>query len=634
MWGRLCAVMLAALTLSACEHINTGATSLPVAGSIPTPRPAPRREAEPISEIVLTPAGAARRSVPDPILSLGDDPTETSEVDLARLTPTDDGPKDITISLDNAPAKDFVSVVFGDLLQTNFVVSPDANGQISLQITEPVSKQGLRRLATSALQLNGLDVEDTDSGVVIRRITRENVRRDQAEAVRTVRLQAASAERVMTVLQPFLGANASAALMGPKAIALTGAKADLDILENIVRTVDQSRNAQSFVLVPLRSSQAEDVAEELSKTFVSNASDRQPIRITPIQRLNAVLIASEDATEIAEAQNWARILDGASSSAEEKLFVYPMRNRPATELVAILRAMFSDGDAPAPVAGAEGLISYQISSPIVKARMLVDPGRNSLIVMGGRADFDVIKSALDGLDKPKRQARIEASIIEVTLNDELSYGVRWFVEGKTQEGALSGTLSDLGSGAVASAFPGFSFILDAADARVIVDALSSVTDVQVVSSPTLLALDRETARLQVGDQVPVVTRSSSSVTDANAPIVNQVEYRDTGVILEIEPEIYANGLVKLRIEQEVSDVAETVGDGIDNPTIRQRRVSSTLILRSGQTAVLGGLTRERSSEGRSGIPLLSDLPVLGAAFGTTEESSAKTELLISLRLVL
>jgi len=158
----------------------------------------------------------------------------------------------------------------------------------------------------------------------------------------------------------------------------------------------------------------------------------------------------------------------------------------------------------------------------------------------------------------------------------------------------------------------------------------------VISSPTLLVLDNEPARLQVGDQVPIAIRSAQSLQDVDAPIVNEIEYRDTGVILDIIPRVNSSGLVVLDIIQEVSDVGATstaagttVTEGI-TPTISQRRIASTVAVNSGETIALGGLIRDSNTEAVTGVPLLSDIPILGNLFKTTSDIKRRTELLVLL----
>src|SRR4030095_196835 len=206
-------------------------------------------------------------------------------------------------------------------------------------------------------------------------------------------------------------------------------------------------------------------------------------------------------------------------------------------------------------------------------------------IMGTPSQYRAILAAVRQLDVVPLQVLIEATIAEVTLNDQLRYGLQWFFN----FGNSTITFSQVASGLVNPVFPAFNYIFQANAARVVPSALTSVTDVRIISAPHLLVLDNEQARLQVGDQVPIVTQQATSVIDPDAPLVNTVEYRDTGVILEIIPHVNSSGLVILDIIQEVSDVAETVTSGIDSPTIQQRQVASTVVVQTGETIALGGL---------------------------------------------
>ena len=224
------------------------------------------------------------------------------------------------------------------------------------------------------------------------------------------------------------------------------------------------------------------------------------------------------------------------------------------------------------------------------------------------------------------QVLIEATIAEVRLTDQLRYGLQWFFA----FGSSRATLSEAASGAVSSLFPGFSYLYSRVDARVVLNALTSVTDVRIISAPQLFVRDNAQARLQVGDQVPIVTQQAISVTDSDAPLVNTVEYRDTGVILEVIPHVNTSGSVILEIIQEVSDVVPTESSGIDSPTIQRRQISSEVFMMTGETVALGGLIRDRQTEGVSGIPLLSEIPILGNLFKTTSNNEDRTELLVLL----
>ena len=260
-------------------------------------------------------------------------------------------------------------------------------------------------------------------------------------------------------------------------------------------------------------------------------------------------------------------------------------------------------------------------------KIISDDANNALVIMATLNEYRRIESALRKLDVEPLQVVIEATIAEVTLNEELRYGVQWFF----QQGNFNFSLSQVASGAAAAIFPGFSGVYQgSSDTRAVINALSSVTDVNVISSPQLMVLDNQTAELQVGDQVPVATQSAVAASDPDAPIVNTIEFRDTGVILQVTPRVNASGLVTIDIVQEVSDVINTTTSGIDSPTIQQRSIASTVAVQSGETVILGGLIRDTKGITKAGVPILKDLPILGALFRNTSNTDDRTELMVLL----
>ena len=272
-------------------------------------------------------------------------------------------------------------------------------------------------------------------------------------------------------------------------------------------------------------------------------------------------------------------------------------------------------------------------------RIVADTRNNALLIHATAEEYELVKAALERLDIVPLQVSIEATIAEVTLNDALKYGLEWFFDVGNHTVTFNTTnikTSNPRPNFIFTQLPGLSWLFATSDVRVVLNALTAITDVNVISSPTLLVLDNEPARLQVGDQVPIAVRSAQSLTDVDAPIVNEIEYRDTGVILDIIPRVNSSGLVVLDIIQEVSDVGATssaagttVTEGI-TPTISQRRIASTVAVNSGETIALGGLIRDTNTETVTGVPVLSDIPILGNLFKTTTDIKRRTELLILL----
>jgi general secretion pathway protein D len=273
----------------------------------------------------------------------------------------------------------------------------------------------------------------------------------------------------------------------------------------------------------------------------------------------------------------------------------------------------------------------QSELPLPQARVVADEKNNAIVVYAKPRDYRMIEGIIRQLDLVPLQVMIEATIAEVTLNDQLQYGVQWFLSHASNKFELTGTAKGIATAAdVLPTFPGFNYVLGGGKEKLVLSALSDVTHVDVVSAPHLVVLDHQTAYLQVGDEVPTVTASAISTITTNAPIVNSVLYIGTGVILQVTPRVNNSGFVTLDIDQSVSDVTTTTSSTIDSPTIRQRHINTTVTVQGGETVALGGLITDNRTVDHSGIPILKDIPVLGFLFGQRSNTKARTELLVLL----
>ena len=280
-------------------------------------------------------------------------------------------------------------------------------------------------------------------------------------------------------------------------------------------------------------------------------------------------------------------------------------------------------------------------------RITADITNNAVLVYADQESQRIVEQTIRQIDRPQRQIAIEATIAEVTLNDQLNYGVQFFVA--SQKGSIVNTVAtapgptntinppsnavNAAAGALLSrALPGFNFLIGSESSpRVILDALHNITDVKVLSNPSLVVLDNQPATLQVGDQVPFSTGTATVLT-ANNTVVNTIDYKNTGIILRVLPRANANGNVVLDIEQEISSIAAGTTAGSLTPTIAQRRVKSSIAVASGQTVLLAGLITETENKQRQGIPGLDQLPgALGDAFSHQTTSRARTELILFIR---
>jgi general secretion pathway protein D len=272
---------------------------------------------------------------------------------------------------------------------------------------------------------------------------------------------------------------------------------------------------------------------------------------------------------------------------------------------------------------------------LLKARISSDDTNNAILVYGTPREYALIEDALRKLDILPFQVFIEAAITEVSLTDDLRFGLQWSFSPDNSNGVLTeGTGSTNGIPNLVRNVPGFSFAFSPSSTiSGVLNTLESKTNVNVVSAPKILVLNNQTAVLQVGDQVPIATQNSTSTIDPNSPTINSIEYRDTGVILKVTPRVNASGLVLLDVAQEVSDVNTTAarGAGINSPTISTRRISTSVAVQDGEVLALGGLIRNTQTKGRVGFPFLSQIPFIGGLFGRQATGGSKIELIVLLK---
>lgn len=403
------------------------------------------------------------------------------------------------------------------------------------------------------------------------------------------------------------------------------------------------------------------------------------VRIMPIERISSILVVAPRASSLDEARRWIERFDKPSdSSTEAQLFVYPVQNGSAKHLAAVISGVFGGGSAGGAQSGTGGtgvapslgsssattqgfggqLGSSNLTGSTSSAanrsgtssqggaqtpgvtsstlgqggvRIIADEVNNALLIYGPRSEYAKIESTLRRLDIRSAQVLIEATLIEVTLKDELAYGLQWAFNDSRRNTGYTGTgvLSTLGGGVLGPALKGFSYTLSnaAGDVRAVLNALADKSLVKMLSSPTLMVLDNQTASIVVGNQQPI--RSGETVSTTGAAISTSIQYKDTGVSLAFTPSVNAGNIVTMMIKQSVTDVGEK-DDATGQRAFLQRQLESKVAIRSGETLVLGGLIRDNTTTTKSGIPLLQDIPVLGAAFRNSGSLTNRTELLVIL----
>lgn len=594
--------------------------------------------------------------------------------------PAAEPPGDITLNFEDADIRQVAQAVLRDVLGVNYVIDPDVRGTATIRTARPLNRDQVLPLLQSALQSNGAGLF-TQNGIYRVALLQNAGSAGQPVAGTAPNAPGIGGRPLQVFPLRYIGAEEMAKILrgalpedrvvhadpGRNVLVLQGAPGELRLAGQTIDIFDVDVMAeQSVLLETLQYADVGTIVFELENLFGGkNGPLTGAVKFIPIERLNAVMVIAKQPRYLDEARQWIARLDRTRNQGSRRLYVYYVQNGKAASIANTLRGIFGTGstrataptataqraptrDGQAPADGEEARLPATLAALNGGAegdqgvRIIADDSNNAVIVMATPRDYESIEEVLAKLDIMPLQVIIDASIIEVTLNDTLRYGVQYFLS-LGDIGIANNSTSQLTQGLVeGSVGPqfltnslggpltgGFSFVVGGGNTRAIIDALSNITTLNVVSNPQVMVLDNQTAKLQVGDEVPILTRFIDATVSLDFRTVNSVEYRQTGVTLEVIPRVNVSGLVTLDIAQEVSDVTQPAQTAaIQSPTIRQRRIISSVAVKSGETVALGGLIREQNQVGNSGIPILHEIPVIGSLFGRKINDVNRTELLV------
>jgi general secretion pathway protein D len=631
-----------------------GCTSQPTADSAPPPAPTPVQAPARIS--ATNPPTPPRNELLEPRVEIVAGTGILPGTATPRRQTSISGEGDITLNFVAADIRDVAKTVLGDYLKLNYEIAPTVQGSITIQTSRPLRRAQVLPLLEQALRLNGMvlvntgglykvmpaaDAQGTGGPLAARDA------RGAGYGIEIAPVHYISATEMQKLLGPLVPSQAIIHVdVARNALLIEGTQPEREaIIENIALFDVDWLSGMSYGLYTPNYIDAAELARELTDIL---GGERSPIgsvvKLVAISRLNTVLAISPQPRYLEQLRAWVRRLDRPGEGSDRRVFVYQVQNGRAADLATTLSRLMggagtTNASTPSPTPGADSRNNRQgTANTPATATIQADTGRNggvsitadetnnSLVVLASPQDYSAIEASLRKLDAPPLQVFLEASIVEVTLTDNLRFGVQYYY---SPGGQHQMTLSNTTAGTVASTFPGFSYMFTrGTNIQVVLNTLASLTRVEVTSSPQVLVLNNQTATLQVGDRVPIATEQAVGVTTSSSAIVNSIQYQDTGVILKVTPRVNHGGLVMMDIAQEVSDVANTTSSNIDSPTIQQRKISSSVAVQDGQTVALGGLIRDSHTDGRSGIPYLSRIPVLGALFGDTSNNRTRTELIV------
>ena len=658
---RLGPVLLLASLAGGCKVLTFEPLPEPIRP--PKEEPAPAADAEPAPPPTADSTGALRTTrTPGVVIQ-----RTVAEGIADRLGQDLTGPP-IRVSFHDVPLVAFINEVFGQELGMSFVISPGLRGKVdlvTLKLTEPLPPRQLFATARRVLGEYGVDLREVEEGVLTFAPSQDVTSRDVPLLVsgralpevpashrtifQLVQLEVVRASQVQGVLQDAFDrqdleivedADRNALLLKGDPDALARALAMVEVLDQPLL-----RGRHSILIEPVFMPAAELVRslESVLKAegydAGTGAQGSGAVILVALDSANKVIAFAGDPGTIDHVTEWARILDTRrKQSIETAVFTYEVRNTQAEALAETLERMLDAGVGPdrppassvsAGAAGAGGgEPGADAARPASRARIVVDKGRNLLLFRGSGQEWAEVRAVIEELDKSVPSVLIEVLIAEVTLTDEEKTGFEFLLRGNVGSRGLSvGTLGRLGIGA-----SGLSFTLDSAgETRAVLNLFYKDDRVVIRSRPRLLVKSGETASIDVGNEVPVITRISDSgrQVDGTTDLVQEVSYRKTGVQLEIKPLVQANGLVDLRIAQQLSEARPTADTSLSgSPTILNRQISTSLTLRDGGSLLMGGLISGNQSAGQSGVPLLARVPGVGRLFRADAIQEDRTELMV------
>jgi general secretion pathway protein D len=601
------------------------------------------------------------------------------------------GPGTYSLNFDDADLGEVAKVILSDILGQNYILSPKVTGKVTLNTTEPLSKEELLPTLEMVLRMNNaalvkdgkiFHIEPTAEALYSSTIASDST----GFQSRVIPVRNVAAQEIADILKPLVHEKTILTVDSTRnTLVASGTADELARVMDMVSTFDiDVLRGRSFALFPLNNVEPEKIIDELETVFntSSGKEDSEFFRFLPIERMNAVLAITHQASYLRDIENWIYRLDRANTESGGGVNVYRVQHMDAEELAGTLNDIFTGGggsrDKSAKVAA--GKKSAEVSnkdssfdssnsqktnktsasskkSPkggktggggsgggglLAGSNVSITPdiANNSLIIVATPQEYGKILPVIKQLDIMPLQVLIDATIAQVDLKDDLKYGIKWFFANGND--AIGSGIAAPFNLTAAAATGGLSAIYDAGSIKALLYAQADLNNVKIISSPSLMVLNNQEAKINVGDQVPIQT---SNLTNAIASTgtgtgtganntgfaqANQIQYKDTGVTLEITPRVNSNGMVIMDIQQIVSVAKETKTGVTTSPTINKEEIESTVAVKDGETLALGGLIQTTNQNNKSGIPFLHELPLIGPLFGSTDNKDDRQELVVLL----
>jgi general secretion pathway protein D len=604
--------------------------------------------------------------------------------------PAPPGPEEASLNFEALDIREVAKVILGDYLKQSYTVHPAVTGTVTFRTIRPIPIRDLLPTLEMLLRQNNAAAVREDGiykilpinqvrGSISPQLGGSTLPIPQGFSVMVVPLKYVGAREMFKLLEPFAAENTVRFDEVRNLMIIAGNQRELRHLVDTIDLFDVDWLAgYSVGLFPIKSADVKTLAADLDKVFGPAAASPLAgiVRVIPIERLNALLIVTTQPKYLEMARNWVERFDQAGNTSNgTRFFVYQVKNGKAENLAQLIGDLFSSrrttttlptlspgsnptelrsapfGQAAPPgqtttttVTPSPTTATFQLPSGVGttanEVRVIADKDTNSLLILSTPADYDVITGALKQLDVVRRQVLVEVLLAEVTLSDDVKFGIDWFI--RARHGNITGVLGPEGlppGGQVLSATNlvpanpfgagGLQLVnLTGGEVRAVLNALGTDGKTEILASPQIMVLDNEKAEIKVGDRISVQTQSQSGIATGTG-VLNSYQYLETGILLAVTPRINSGGMVTLDINQEVSQPkATSSGVGNPNPDVSTRNAKTSVVVASGESIVLGGLIQENNIRETSGLPLLSKIPIIGAAFGSQHFNKTRTELVL------
>lgn len=571
----------------------------------------------------------------------------------------------VALNFERASIREVVGVVLGDILKQTYIVEPGVEGEVTINSSQPIPRDSLIPTLESLLQTQGAVLYRDETGGY-RVAARTNLKGrgfmpstgkiKPGYNIQVVPLRYIPVAEMQKILEPLAAPDAFVRVdTNRNILVLAGTSSELSNLMATIQTFDVDvLQGMSVGLYKIKNVEAQIVAKNLDALFGESGNSPMAgmVKIMPIEHMNSIMIISASPDYLREMKRWVDRFDKTGPVEGQQLYVYKVQNGNAEHLAEMLSQIFAgkgsskNKNGTLPSSLAPGLASASVGgtdkqpakastllggssdggvsiNTDAEVKIVADKTNNSLMILSSKGMYEQIRQALKRIDIMPMQVQVEATIMEVTLTEGMEHGLQWYFN---DSGNAFGQLGITGLGNNRPG--GFSFTLTggAGGIKGVVNALARESKVKVISSPSVLVLDNQTAEIRVGDQQPVYS-GTVSTSDTGANSVQAFQYKDTGVSLQVTPHVNSGGLVKMDITQDITDVGE-VDSATGQRSFLQRKIKSNIAVQSGETIVLGGLIRDNKTEGESGVPVLKNLPIIGNAFNGKSRNGKRTELLV------